>query len=223
MKLSSQTITLLKNFAAINPSLSFKAGQDLETVSPQKNILVEAGITEDISNDFAIYELNRFLGVLGLFKDPELNLGETSLSINADGKSVSYMYADPSMIITPPKKKIVFPDAEVTFDLEEGKLTDVIRGASVLQLPELVVVGDGKNLSVVAKDTKTADSSDVFQLPVGETDGTFSIVFKIENIQKLLSGTYSVSLSSKRIGRFVHKDLDLTYYVASEASSKYEG
>ena len=165
MKLSSQTITLLKNFAAINPSLSFKAGQDLETVSPQKNILVEAGITEDISNDFAIYELNRFLGVLGLFKDPELNLGETSLSINADGKSVSYMYADPSMIITPPKKKIVFPDAEVTFDLEEGKLTDVIRGASVLQLPELVVVGDGKNLSVVAKDTKTSDSSDIFPTP----------------------------------------------------------
>jgi hypothetical protein len=45
MKLSTQTIGVLKNFGAINPGIFFKKGKTLKTVSKHKNILAEATIT----------------------------------------------------------------------------------------------------------------------------------------------------------------------------------
>ena len=41
MRLSEQTVSLLKNFAGINQNIQFKAGNKLKTISAQKNILVE--------------------------------------------------------------------------------------------------------------------------------------------------------------------------------------
>ena len=73
MKLSDNTLNLLKNFSSINPSLLFKQGNSLRTMSVAKNILAEVEITEEFPNDFAIYDLNQFLNTLNLHKDPELD------------------------------------------------------------------------------------------------------------------------------------------------------
>ena len=99
MKLSEQTVSLLKNFASINQNIQFKTGNKLQTISAQKNILVDAEIPESLPSDFAIYDLNKMLGVMSLFQDPELEIGEKTMNI---GGKVDYMFADPSMIVTPP-------------------------------------------------------------------------------------------------------------------------
>ena len=56
MKLTAETTAILKNYAAINQNIQFKQGQTLSTISPQKNILSSAEITEDIPQTFAIYD-----------------------------------------------------------------------------------------------------------------------------------------------------------------------
>ena len=43
MKLSEQTVALLKNFSGINQNIQFKAGNRIQTISAQKNILVVSG------------------------------------------------------------------------------------------------------------------------------------------------------------------------------------
>ncbi len=48
MKLSTQTIGVLKNFGTINEGIYFKKGKILKTISKNKNILAEATIVEDI-------------------------------------------------------------------------------------------------------------------------------------------------------------------------------
>jgi hypothetical protein len=48
MKLSTETISVLKNFGAINQGIMFKKGKTLKTVSSHKNILAEVSIKEDI-------------------------------------------------------------------------------------------------------------------------------------------------------------------------------
>ncbi len=48
MKLSTQTIGVLKNFGTINEGIYFKKGKVLKTISKNKNILAEATIVEDI-------------------------------------------------------------------------------------------------------------------------------------------------------------------------------
>ena len=66
MKLSDNTLALLKNFAGINNSILVKQGNQLRTISVAKNILAEADINEEFPRDFAIYDLNQFLNGLSL-------------------------------------------------------------------------------------------------------------------------------------------------------------
>ena len=47
MKLSPETITILKNFASINQSILVKGGNQLRTISVMKNILAEAEVEEE--------------------------------------------------------------------------------------------------------------------------------------------------------------------------------
>ena len=54
MKLSDETLTILKNYASINQNIQFKQGSTLSTFSPQKNILTIAQISENIPSTFAI-------------------------------------------------------------------------------------------------------------------------------------------------------------------------
>ena len=61
MKLSDNTINLLKNFKEINQSILFKKGNKLRTISVMKNILAEATVAEDFPKDFGIYDLSQFI------------------------------------------------------------------------------------------------------------------------------------------------------------------
>ena len=159
MKLSEQTVALLKNFSGINQNIQFKAGSKISTISAQKNILVSAEINESFPSDFAIYDLNKMLGVMSLFKDPDLDIGEKTMKI---GGKVDYMFADPAMIVSPPDKELAFPDPEITFTLYNSDFSQVIKAASVLGLPHICVEGKDSKMSLVATDVNNS-SSDEFK------------------------------------------------------------
>ena len=74
------------------------------------------------------------LGVMSLFQDPDLEIGDKTMKI---GGKVDYMFADPAMIVSPPEKELVFPDPEVSFTLSKGDFSQVIKAAAVLGLPFL--------------------------------------------------------------------------------------
>ena len=65
-------------------------------------------------------------------------------------------------------------------------------------------------------------SSDKFSTKVGLTDKTFSMIFKTENLNKIMEGTYDVSLSSKRISHFKREGDTLQYWIALEQNSTFE-
>ena len=62
MKISTETLNILKNFSTINSSLVVKQGNTIRTISPAKNILAKFECPESFDNDFAVYDLNKFLG-----------------------------------------------------------------------------------------------------------------------------------------------------------------
>ncbi len=222
MKLTAETLAILKNYAPIHQNIQFKQGQTLSTISPQKNILTSAEISEDIPQTFAIYDLNKLLGALSLFdKTPELNLGETKLNIHSGEYVLDYVYGDPAMLVLPPEKTLDFPDPEIKFKMTKEAYDACLKAAQVLALPELVVQGDGNKIFLVATDTNN-NSSDEFRNEVGTTDKDFQMVFKIENM-KLLSGGYQVGISSKGIAHFSHEHSKLQYWIATEQNSNYNG
>lgn len=222
MKLSENTVEVLKNFSTINPSLSFRQGNVLRTVSPQKNILAASVVEETFPVDFAIYELNQFLGLNSIFEDGDIQFGQKGLEISEGSSKCSYTYTDPSMVTAPPEKDLVLPTDEVQFDMSRDTLKSVVNAANQLSLPEIAVRGDGTSISLVATDTKNPStneysvsvSSSHIEAPTEE----FSLVFKTENF-KFIPDDYSVTVSSKGISHF--KGERVEYWVATEAGSKY--
>ena len=96
MKLSNETVAILKNFGAINQGILFKPGKTLKTVSSHKNILAEVSIKEDIPAEFGIYDLNNFLSVISLHKDdPSFEFDEKQVTIvgNKGRSKIKYRFS----------------------------------------------------------------------------------------------------------------------------------
>ena len=222
MKLSDNTLTLLKNFAGINQSILVKQGNKLRTISIAKNILAEAEITEEFPRDFAIYDLNQFLNGLSLHQDPDLDFAEDSYITIREGKRrVKYFYADPNVIISPPEKEIKLPSEDVCFQLETGSLEKLVKAASVYQLPDISAIGDAGAIRLVVRDKKN-DTSNEYSIVVGETSEQFTFNFKVENISKIISGAYNVVVSRKLLSQFTNTKHNLSYWIALEPDSTFE-
>jgi hypothetical protein len=220
MKLSDNTLTILKNFAGINNSILVKGGNKLRTISVAKNILAEADISEEFPRDFAIYDLNQFLNGLSLHSDPDLDFKEESyLSIREGKRRVKYFFADPNVIIAPPEKEINLPSQDVCFQLDSTSLEKLVKAAAVYQLPDLSAVGEAGVIKLVVRDKKN-DTSNEYAIVVGETDQEFTFNFKVENI-KIIPGAYDVVVSSKLLSQFTNTKYNLTYYIALEPDSTF--
>jgi hypothetical protein len=220
MKLSDNSLTILKNFAGINNSILVKQGNKLRTISVAKNILAEAEITEEFPRNFAVYDLNQFLNGLSLHQDPDLDFAENSyLTIREGKRRVKYFYADPNVIISPPDKEIQLPSQDVCFQLDSASLEKLIKAAAVYQLPDLSAIGEAGVVKLVVRDKKN-DTSNEYAIVVGETDKEFTFNFKVENI-KIIPGAYDVVVSEKLLSKFSNSKYNLQYYIALEPDSTF--
>ena len=217
MKISTNTLNVLKNFAKINPSIVVNQGNVLKTISPSKTIMAKATVETTFDKKFAIYNLDRFISTVSLFNDPELKFGDRSVEIYDGIKKSQYTYADESTITQAPDRQITLPSVDVSFRLAYENLKDVEKAAGVLGLPEIVVFGDGTNVFLQAADTKNP-SGDVYSINIGETDKTFRAIFKFENI-KILPQDYDVTISAKGISNFSAENTE--YWIAVEQSSTF--
>jgi hypothetical protein len=225
MKLSNETLSVLKNFGSINQGIFFKQGKTLKTVSSHKNILAEVTIKEEIPADFGVYDLNNFLSVVSLHKDdPSFEFDEKHVVIvgNKGRSKIKYRFCEPTMIVTPPEKQFVMPDAEVNFTFTSEDFDWVLRAASVLSSPHIAIESDGKKISIVTLDLQN-DSAHTEALEIAEGNGNkFKMIFKNENLTKVMPGSYEIAISSKGVSHFKNKNVPLQYYISTEAGSKFE-
>jgi hypothetical protein len=217
MKLSNRTVEILKNYSDINMSLFIEPGNILRTVSPSKTILASATVEEEFDNGFGIYDLKEFLGALSLIENPEVNLGDRSLTISSASSSLQYQYAAKELIVTPPAKDLPVPDSNVSFVLRREALKKVMNAARTLSLPNVVVkAGDGK-ISLQASDVKNT-LGNVYNEIVSEEYGgpETESVFSVDNM-RLMMLNYKVTIGD-RYGSFVSEDSSVNYFIATEAS-----
>ena len=225
MKLSSETLSVLKNFGNINQGLFFKTGKTLKTVSSHKNILAQVTINEEVPTDFGVYDLNNFLSVVSLHKDdPSFEFDEKHVVIvgNKGRSKIKYRFCDPTMINTPPEKELTMPEAEITFTLTSEDFEWILRAASVLSSPQIAIESDGTEVNIVTLDLQNDSAhSDALKLDTAGNGSKYRMIFKTENISKILSGTYDVSISSKGISHFKNKNVALQYWITTEQGSKF--
>ena len=220
MKLNATTHDILKNFSEINTNILIKPGSELNTISTMRNIFAKATISEPFDSEFGIYDLNEFLSVVSSLNKPELTLEDKYMTISAEGSraKAKYFYSDPSVLVSP-TKEVNMPEADVTFSLLESHLTELKKMAAILKTPDLALVGiKGGDIILKVCDKKN-DTSNNFDIVVGEgATADYTFYFKVENL-KMLSGDYDVSVSSKSISHFKNKKLPIEYWIALEPDS----
>jgi len=218
MKLSNQTLSILKNFSTINKGIQFKVGNKLATVSTGKTVLANAVLHDEFPKDFCVYDLNQFLSVHSLFKDSvELEFEESNIVFISGRSKIKYRMTAPEMIVLPPENSIILPSVDCSFTLTAEDYEWIMKTCSVLSSPHIGIKSDGEKIEIITFDAND-DSAHTNSIEVGESDGrTYTVVFKVENI-KMIPATYDVNISFKGFAHFKNTIEDVQYWVAFESN-----
>jgi gp45 sliding clamp, C terminal len=218
MKISKQTIEILRNYASINQNILIKAGNVLTTRTVAKNLFASATVDTEFPQEFGIYNLSTFLGVLSLFSDPDIELSEKSMIISQGKNKVQYLFASPE-VLDYPDKAINMPAGDASFELSEENLKSLLKAGAVLSSTDLKISGNGSVITCTVLDPKNV-SANTFSVEVGESDREFDVFIKLENL-KLLTGKYNVALSEKKIAHFSNAAIEYSLYIANERNSTW--
>ena len=230
MILSQKTVNIIKSFSAINQGLLFKTGNQLKTVSAQKNILAQATIDENIENQFAVYDLNEFLNTLTKTSDEADTSNQQNFKVDdkfivitsKQGKrKVSYGVSSESMIVTPPEREIKFPDPEVTVTVTKDTRDWITYQALNNRLNSLVIKSDGQNVYVVTSDITGAVIHSAEE-NIGDGNGDkYQFTFKLESLN-IMEGDYDIGLSSQGVSHWKNKNIPVEYWITTEKGSFYQ-
>ena len=225
MKLSKETISVLKNFSTIQPNLVVQPGSTISTLADAKNIIAESNVKEAFPQEFGIYNLNEFINALSLVEDPELEFSERYVTIvGSDHAKVKYHFADPS-ILTKKEKDIAMPPSELRVILTDEQINAIRRAAGALGQSVLSFTIENDECIARVKDPNNA-SANSFSIVVArgmsiayskEFCDAIDFQFLIANL-KLMPGTYDIDVSSKLISKWSGNDV--SYYIALEKTSK---
>ena len=214
MKISNETIEVLKNFSTIYPGIYIQKGNVLSSISEGKSVLGVAEVEESFDRDFAIYDISSFLTTLGLVGEPEIDFGDEMMVVTGPNSSFHYLYTDKENVKYPAKNEIKLPDVVADFDVDWKSLNSVIKACGVMQLPTVVFEGKDGEVSMYASDT-TKPKSNKFMIKVGDHSGDdFKLLVKVENF-RLLPLDYNVKVSVAGLVQLTSEKIK--YWVTADA------
>lgn len=223
MKLSPETIQILKNFASINENIYIPAGNVIRVRTIQKNVFAEATIKETFESPVCLYNLNEFLSVMNIGADGNITIKKNHLVIEWGSSKLTYNFADPmimKMAIETAEKSVTMPEAEINFELTAEMLAAIHKASSILKSRYISIYSVDGNIAIRTYDKDDVNSNS-YQIDTGiSTDDEFNMLLDIENF-KLLGGSYDVSITSSNISQFRKKDGDVVYYIAMDPFSTF--
>lgn len=224
MELKESTIKVLQNFAAINPNMVINEGNVIRTMSEARNVVSSAKLEQGFPCKFGIYDLNEFLGVIGLVDNPQLtfNDGYTTISDVNNLSRIKYFYSDPE-ILTSPTNDVKMPGADIEFSLKNETLAKVKRAASALGHSHVKITPGKDNellITVFAENNATSNTYEISTVGEFEPGIPFEMIFNINNF-KVIPGDYNIKISSKLVSEFTSDDGNIQYWIALEKTSKW--
>jgi len=221
MKISKETLEVLKNFSAINPNLVICEGSKLSTIADANNIMAAVNVSETFPKKVGIYDLNEFLSALSLIEDPDFEFGDNDVSIKSNNATLTYRYADTS-ILTSPEKEVNMPPTDVEVNLTADDIAQIRRAGSALNHPVVSITTEHGDDAVYlqVKDPNNS-SANVYSHKVcsASSDDAYDYQFLIANL-KLIPGDYKVAVSSKLISNWeCINNTSVKYWIALEKTS----
>lgn len=232
IKISADTLSVLKSFARLQSSIVIDAGNEITAISSKNTLLTTCVVEENFPRQFGIYDLNRFLSALSLAKNPTLRFEEDKeyvLIKGDDGHAIKYMLGDVTAITVPPKKRIDIPEQDVNIKviITKQQIEKIKKSASILSLPDIVISSDGDGeiyLEAMNVANTLSDESKILLKHSAGSDAKFRMVFSAENIDNILLSDYEVEIAGeKKISQFTATSgHDVQYWIAADINSEYE-
>lgn len=221
MKISNETLSILKNFASINTNIIFKPGTTIATIANTSNIFAKATIKENIPNQFAIYDLNSLLAMLTLMENQDVSFGDKSITVSSDKGKFEYFYSNPEVVKGAPDGSIQSVDV-YKFKLAAEDIQMIMKAAAITGAPTISVTCSNQSVSLVVGDRKN-NSSNNFKRTLGTSFEEFDIFISVGNL-KVIPEAYEVSVAKSENGKgkflyFVHESKPLQYWIAAEPGS----
>ena len=219
MKFNNATLSILKNFSTINPSVMLRKGTVIKTVSPMKDVMAVSTVDEPIEGEAGIYNISQFLSSLTLFADPDVKFEDGYFSISDQKRSISYTFAAENLILTPKKDGQDVGEIHTEFDIGWDEIKNLINASSVLQLPDIQITSIEDGLVRISTTDKKNPTTNVYSVDLpAVTHGNVGKKVDIPTTKlKLLQGDYHVSLGST-IAEW--KSPVVTYWIAVESAKK---
>lgn len=224
MHISTETLSILKNFRDLNSNILVSPGNVIKTLTPAKNVMATAVVTEDFPVEFGIWDLTSFLGTVSLFDNPDFIFDDKHVTItNGKSSRVKYYYSEPTLL-TVPTKDVNMPETVVSIEMTDSMFSELKKAGSVLGLSNLSIKTTDSGVSAILHDKANAGSNtyciDIPNVQCDE-DCSFNFDFNLENL-RFIPGSYTMNIAEKIVSEFVNADgLDLTYWVALEGTSSY--
>lgn len=229
MKISPFTLKVLKNFYNLNQSVCFHPGNILKTISSSETVMAQATVEDDFPKEFRIHDISKFLNVLDLFDDPDLEIEEPFAVISQGHSTVQYILAGRNQVDSVDRVIELPKEVPCHFTLSNDNMQQLFKAITILGIPEVAFVGNGKKLLVQGIDTEEKIENG-YSMEIGTTKNKFKVIFKIENINKLLPGDYEIKaaeivdkVNGKKIklSHFKNLNENIEYWVAVSSASEF--
>ncbi len=193
MKFTEPQLEILGLFMNINPSIMFKPGQKVSTISNNKNILGSCTFKDiEFQRTAPIYDLGNMMKTIKVLSRnttsiPDVDFNDKHVDISMNNSRMKYYYADESMITVPPDIINSIGELSVSTELTNEHLYQIFAAASGYQLPDLCFQGKNGVLHAIVTDKRNT-TANTLEIELGETDKDFCFCMKIENIAILMTG-----------------------------------
>jgi len=196
VKLSTETIEIMKNYSMINPGMILHKGNTLRTISVSGAIFSECVISETIPMDFGIGMLSQFIQVLTLpnMADCEVEFTDTHADIVApSGDRIRYYKQEANAIVTTDKINSL-PTPSFSFKLTSDQLIDFLKTAAVLKSRAMVISVENNKLTMNATIPKK-DSTHSYKLCLPDVScPDMAIVMDISKGFNVLHDDYTINV-----------------------------
>ncbi len=226
MKLSKQTYDILKNFSVINKHIFVNEPKSLKTLNSAGNVfgIYDLPDDEEFPQEFAIYDLNQLLNVIGLLdlENTKFIFKDKFIGIKNGNNLIKFLYTHSDLLPdiqnlrdSEDYKKI--NQWDFSFKLNDVEMKKIRKASGIMSLAEMhIKAKDGKCI-ISLRDIEEAIKNQ-FKIGVSGAEGEGEIIMKIEKDNfNLIPGDYQVSIINEKISKFHHMEMPLFYLITSKA------
>ena len=206
MKISNNTLMILKWMSTINGGIHIEPGNEIYSKNEIDTVITVGEVEEQFPIDFITNNLQKFLAIVNLFDNPEFEFGDKEVIISSDDSRNKTVFTQSNeALVKQPNKvpNINIDDVSISFTLKSEDIKKIFKAASVMGINTFRFKADNGTIYLSTLNP-TIKSSDVFDIIIGECDESISCVFDFSKSTFSLINDfdYEVQITSRGLAKF---------------------